>query len=56
MDVRLGWEHYQAAVTEEFIGWEKEVRVIDAVMDGCLIEEIWHRWKEKILAAAEKEI
>ena len=42
-----GWEHYQEAVEEEFTGWEKEVRVIDEVREGCLIEEVWLRWKEK---------
>ena len=30
--------------------------MIDQVMDGCLIEEVWRRWKEKVLAVAEKEI
>ena len=56
MDGKLVWEHYQEAVKEEFIGWEKEVRVIAEVMEGCSIEEVWRRWKEKVLAAAEKEI
>ena len=31
VDGRLVWEHYQEAVEEEFIGWEKKVRVIDEV-------------------------
>ena len=39
VDGRLGWEHYQEAVEEEFIGWEKEMRVIDEVREG-LIEEV----------------
>ena len=56
MDVRLGWGHYQEAVTEEFTGWEKEMRVINQLMDGCLIEEVWRRRKEKVFAAAKKEI
>ena len=30
---RLGWEHYQEAVEEEFIRWEKEVRVIEVRED-----------------------
>ena len=30
--------------------------MIDEVREGCLIEEVWHRWKEKALAAAEKGI
>ena len=53
---RLVWEHYQEAVKEESIGWEMEVSVISEVMEGCLIEEVWRRWKEKVLAAAEKGI
>ena len=36
--------------------WEREVRVIDEVWEGWLIEEVWHRWKEKVLAAAEEGI
>ena len=28
--------------------------MIDEVREGCLIEEVWHRLKEKVLAAAEK--
>ena len=52
---RLGWENYQEAVKEEFIGWE-EVRVIEEVWEGCIFEEVWPRWKEKVLAAAENEI
>ena len=28
--------------------------MIDEVREGCLIEEVWRRWKEKVLAAAEK--
>ena len=30
--------------------------MIGEVIDGCLIEEVWRRWKEKVLAAAEKGI
>ncbi len=56
VDGRKGWEHYQEAVEEEFIGWEKEVRVIDEVMEGCLIEKVWRKSKEKVLTAAEKGI
>ena len=37
-DGRLGWEHYQETVEEDFIGWEKEVKVIDEVREGCLGE------------------
>ena len=33
VDGRLTWEHYQEAGKEEFIGWEKKVRV-DEVMEG----------------------
>ena len=40
MDGRLGWEHSQEAVEEEFIGWKKEMCVIDEIMDGCLIEDV----------------
>ena len=51
------WEHYEEAVEEEFIGWEKEVRVIDEVREGCIIKRFGvHRWKKKVLAAAEKGI
>ena len=56
MDGRLVWEHHQEAVEGEFVGWEKEVGVIDEVREGCLIEEVWHRWKEKALAVAEEGI
>ena len=24
--------------------------------EGCFIEEVWHRWKENVLAAEEKGI
>ena len=30
--------------------------MIDKVREGCLIEEVWLRCKEKVLAAAEKGI
>ena len=40
MDGRLVWQHYQEVVEEKFIGWEKEVRVIGEVREGCLIEEV----------------
>ena len=50
---RLG--AHQEAVEEEFIGWEKEVRVIGEVREGCLIEAVWHRWKGKVLAAAAEK-
>ena len=40
VDGRLVWEHHQEAVEEEFRGWEKAVRVIDGVREGCLIEEV----------------
>ena len=43
MDGRLACEFYQEAVEKEFTGWEQEVRVIDEVREGCLIEEVWHR-------------
>ena len=56
MDGSPGWEHYQEAVEEEFIGWEKEVIVFDEVREGCLIKKVWCRWKEKVLAAVEKGI
>ena len=56
MDGRLDWEHYQEAVEKEFIGWEQDLRVIDEVREGCLIEEVWRRPKEKVLTAAEKGI
>ena len=36
MDGRLVWEHYQEEVEEEFIGWKKEMRVVDEVREGCL--------------------
>ena len=55
VDGSLGWEHHQEAVEEEFIGWEEELRVIDEVREGCLIEKVWCRWKEKIIAAAAAE-
>ena len=32
-----------------------EVRVIGEEREGCLIEVVWRRWKEKVLATAEKE-
>ena len=52
-----GWQASLGALSgssQEFIGWEKEVRVIGEVREGCLIEEVWCRWKENVLAAAEK--
>ena len=52
MDGTLVWEHYE----EEFIGWEKEVTVIGEVREGCLIEDVYSRWKEEVLAASEKGI
>ena len=30
------------------------MRMIGEVREGCLIEEVWRRWKEKVLAAAEE--
>ena len=47
VDGWLGWEHYREAVEEEFIGWEKEVRVIGEVREGCLIQEIWQDGKKR---------
>ena len=32
------------------------MRVIGKVREGCLIEEVWHSWKEKVLAATKKGI
>ena len=32
------------------------MRMIDEVGEGCFIEEVWRKWKEKVLAAAEKGI
>ena len=30
--------------------------MIGEVMEGCLIEEVWRRWKEKVPVVAEKGI
>ena len=49
------WDHYQKAVEEEFIGWEKVWEDWDKVREGCSIEEVCLRCKEKVLAAAGKE-
>ncbi len=56
VDGRLGWEHYQEAVEEEFIGWKKEVRVMlqgmNLVMrsESCLLD-----WKRSLLVPLHKD-
>ena len=35
-----------------FIEWEEEVRVIDEVLEGCLIDEVW---LERGLSSSNRE-
>ncbi len=55
MDGKLDWKEYQKGVEKVFIGWEEEV----GSLNKCgkeEVEEVWSRWKEKVITAAEKEI
>ena len=56
LDCRLDWEKYQEAVEEVFIGWKVEVRELEQELGGGIVEEVWCRWKEKVIAAAEKGV
>ena len=56
LDGKLDWEEYQEAVEEVFIGWEEEVRELEQELGGGIVEEAGNRWKEKVIAVAEKEI
>ena len=53
---KLDWEEYQETVEEVFVGWEEVVRELEQEFGGGIIEEVWSRWKEKVIAAAEKGI
>ena len=37
-----------------FIEWEEEVRKLEQELGGGIVEEVWSRWKEKVIAAVEK--
>ena len=56
VDGKLDWEECQEAVEEVFTGWEEEVRKLEQELGGGIIEEVWSRWKEKVIAAVENGI
>ena len=56
VDSKLDWKEYQEAVEEVFIGWEEEEKELEQELGGRIIEVVWNRWKEKVIAAAEKGI
>ena len=56
LDGKLEREEYQEGVEEVFIGWEEEMRELEQELGGGIVEEAWSTGKDKVIAAAEKEI
>ena len=52
VDGKLDWEEYQEAEEEVFIEWEIKVRELEQELGGG-VEEVWSRWKEKVIAVVD---
>ena len=55
-DGKLDWEECQEAVEEVFIEWEEEVKELEQELGGGIVEQVWSRWKEKVIAAEGREV